>query len=30
MIPKEIKFHLHYNDVRGDFNGRHTAQYQLQ
>ena len=24
MIPKEIKYNLHYDDVRGDFYGRHT------
>ena len=30
MIPKEIKYNLHYDDVRGDFYGRHTAQHQLQ
>ena len=28
MIPKEIKYNLHYVDVRGDFYGRHTAQHQ--
>ena len=30
MIQKEIKYNLHYDDVRGDIYGRHTAQYQLQ
>ena len=30
MIPKEIKYNLHYDDVRGDFYGRHRAQHQLQ
>ena len=30
MIPKEIKYNLHYDDVRGDFYGRHTAQHRLQ
>ena len=30
MIPKEIKYNLHYDDVRGDFNGHHTTQHQLQ
>ena len=29
MIPKKIKYNLHYDDVRGHFYGRHTAQYQL-
>ena len=29
MIPKEIKYNLHYDDVRGDFYGRHAAQHQL-
>ena len=29
--PKEPeKYNLHYDDVRGDFYGRHTAQHQLQ
>ena len=28
MIPKEIKYNLHYNNVRGDFYGRYTAQHQ--
>ena len=30
MIPKEIKYNLHYDDVRGDFLRRHKAQHQLQ
>ena len=32
MIPKgnKIKYNLHYDDVRVDFYGRHTAQHQLQ
>ena len=30
MITKEIKYNRHYDDVRGDFYGRHTAQHQLQ
>ena len=30
MIPKEIKYNLHYDDVRGDFLRPHTAQDQLQ
>ena len=24
MIPREIKYNLHYDDVRGDFYGCHT------
>ena len=30
MIPKEIKYNLHYDDYGETFYGRHTAQYQLQ
>ena len=31
MITKEIKYNLHYDDVREDFfYGRHTAQHHLQ
>ena len=30
MILKEIKYNLHYDDVREDFLRRHTAQHQLQ
>ena len=30
MITKEIKYNLHYDDVWGDFYGRHTTQHQLQ
>ena len=30
MIPKEIKYNLHYDDVQGDIYGRHTAKQQLQ
>ena len=30
MIPKKVKYNLHYDDVRGDFYGRHTAQHQLK
>ena len=29
MIPREIKYNLHYDDVRGEFYGRHKAQHQL-
>ena len=29
MVPKEIKYNLHYDDVQEIFYGRHTAQYQL-
>ena len=29
MIPKEIKYNLRYDDVRGDFLQPHTAQHQL-
>ena len=30
MIPKEVKYNLHYDDVQKTFYGRHTAQHQLQ
>ena len=30
MIPKEIKYNLHNDDVRETFYGRRTAQHQLQ
>ena len=30
MIPKEIKYNLHYDDVRGAFLRSLTAQHQLQ
>ena len=30
MIQKEIKYNLHYDDVRETFYSRHTAQHQLQ
>ena len=30
MIPKEIKYNLHNDDVRGDFLRHPTAQHQLQ
>ena len=30
MIPKEIKYNLHYDDVRGDFLRPPHAQHQLQ
>ena len=31
MIPKEIKYNLHYDDIWGEtFYGRHTVQHQLQ
>ena len=25
MIPKEMKYNLHYGEVRETFHGRHTA-----
>ena len=30
MITKEIKYNLHYDDVRGDFLRPHMAQHQSQ
>ena len=30
MIPMEVKYNLHYDDVRGTSYGCHTAQHQLQ
>ena len=29
MIPKEIKYNLHYDDVRGDLYGRHSKAFQV-
>ena len=30
MTPKEIRYNLHYDDVRETFYSRHTVQHQLQ
>ena len=30
MIPKEIKYNLHYEDLQGDFLRLHTVQNQIQ